>query len=472
MKKYIKILSISVTTLFMGCSDQLELFPVDSLVEETAYNTVSDLQFGINGVIGNFDFRYAIGFNSIFTDNTTLGEDTGGQDTNYGQQDLISATGGFSFGSGLLWNNRYANINNMNRLFEAAATITPSPGEQDQYNNILAQNYAFRALAHYELLLYYGLNIQNGDALGVPYVDYVSADATPARNTTAEVLEGNNNDLDQAIALFPEGFSDINFATPDFVNFLRARIALETLNNPEAINLANGLIADYDLANQAEYFDMFREDANKTEVVYNFDNVQGFDYNINFVWNFNGQGPKFEMSTELYNLLEDDDIRKTVLVDPISNPAEGLIVVGKYPENADFLAINDFKAMRISEMYLLRAEAYAKSGQFTLAANDVLAVQTARKSSTPEPITFSGLPDAIEQIIAERRIELAFEAHRYIDIKRVRNITNQGIVRIEELGDCGGAYNCILAPGDNRFTLPIPIAETNANPVITQAPGY
>lgn len=472
MKKYIGILSISLTTLFMGCSDQLERFPVDSLVEETAYNTVGDLQFGLNGVLGNFDFRYGIGFNSIFTDNTNLGEDSGGQDTNYGQQDLISATGGFSFGAALLWNNRYANINNMNRLFAAAGTITPAPSETDQYNNILAQNYAFRALAHYELLLYYGLNIQNGDALGVPYVDYVSADATPARNTTAEVLEAINNDLDQALALFPAGTTDINFATPDFVNFLKARIALETLNNSNAISLANGLIANYTLADQAQYFDMFREDANKTEVIYNFDNVQGFDYNINFVWNFNGQGPKFEVSAELYNLLEDDDIRKTVLIDPISMPDDGLIVVGKYPENADFNAINDFKAMRISEMYLLRAEAYAKSGQFTLAANDVLAVQTARKSSVPAPVAFTDLQDAIQQIIAERRIELAFEGHRYLDVKRVRDITGEGITREEALGDCGGAYNCLIAPSDPRFTLPIPIGETNANTVITQAPGY
>ena len=44
MKKYLVILTLATATYFVGCSDQLDRFPVDSLVEETAYNTVSDLQ--------------------------------------------------------------------------------------------------------------------------------------------------------------------------------------------------------------------------------------------------------------------------------------------------------------------------------------------------------------------------------------------------------------------------------------------
>jgi len=472
MKKYLLICTLSVAAIFTSCSDQLDRFPVDSLVEETAYNTVSDLRFGLNGIIGTHDNDYIIGFNSIFTDESRIGVDTGGQDLTYYQQVLNSASPSFSFQGQVLWNDRYENINNMNRLIVAAGGITPGPTEVDEYNNILAQTYAFRALSHYDLLLYYGLDFTIESALGVPYVDYVSADATPARNTTGEVLAGIEADLQQALALFPAGTNDINFATPDFVTFLRARIALESGNNAAAIGFCNSLIANYDLANTTQYFDMFNEDANKQEVIFNYDNVQGADSGINFIWNFSGQGPKFEISTGLFASLEADDIRRTVMLDPVSVVEDDLLIVGKYPINADTQAINDFKAMRISEIYLIRAEAYAKSSQFGLSAADVFAIQDARRASTPDPVAYSSLTEAIDVIIAERRIELAFEGHRYTDLKRVRSITGSGIVR--DPADCGGANPCELVPTSNKWILPIVQGEINANPAIAdqQAPGY
>lgn len=472
MKKYLVILTLMITTVFVSCSDQLDRFPVDELVEETAYNSVNDLQFGLNGIIGNYDYNYIIGFNSIFTDNTRLGVDNGGQEVGYHQQ-LLNPGSGTLNGSALIWDNRYSGINDMNRLLVAASTIAPG-ASVDAYNNILAQTYAFRALAHYELLLYYALDMTDDSALGVPYVNYVSADATPARNTVGDVLAGIQNDLDQALALFPAGTNDINFATPDFVTFLRARIALETGDNQAAIGFCNSLIPNYPLADFSQYIGMFNEDADKTEVVWNYDNVQGSDYGINFIWNFSGQGPKFEISKELYDLYEDTDIRKTTVLDAVSAPDDDLLIIGKYPINADTQAINDFKAMRISEIYLIRAEAYAKTSQLDLAAADVLAVQTARHLTAPAAIDYTSLPQAVAGVIAERRLELAFEGHRYTDIKRVRSISNSGIVRFEDIGDCGGAIPCNVPASSEKFILPIPQSELNGNDVISgqQAPGY
>ncbi len=469
MKKYLGILTLTLVTLLSSCSDQLDRFPIDSLVEETAYKTVNDLKFGLAGALGNYTFNPQITFNSIFTDNTRLGRDNGGQLTPLHQQ-ILNADGGDQG----LWSVRYAVINNFNRLLKAAENITPSTAEQNDYNNVLAQAYAFRAFAHYELLLYYGFNFMDNAALGVPYVDYVSTDATPARNTTGEVLTGIQADLDRALALFPAGTSNINFATPDFVTFLRARIALESGDNTGAITYCTTLIAKYSLATQAQYFSMFNEDANTTEVIYKYDNVQGFDFGINFIWNFSGQGPKFEISHSLWDTIDDDDIRKAVLLDPASNVADDLLIIGKYPINVDTQAINDFKAMRISEIYLIRAEAYAKTTQFGLAAADVMAVQAVRHSTPQDAIAYTNLVGAIEGILAEKRIELAYEGHRYIDIKRVRSITNLGIERGSIPGDCGGAYPCTLPATSPKFILPIPTNELNGNPVIRaqQAPGY
>ena len=75
MKKYLSILTLAGTVLLSSCSDQLDRFPVDQLVEETAFQTVSDLQLGLAGAIGNYDPRNFVEFNSIFTDNCGLGVD-------------------------------------------------------------------------------------------------------------------------------------------------------------------------------------------------------------------------------------------------------------------------------------------------------------------------------------------------------------------------------------------------------------
>jgi hypothetical protein len=46
-----------LSLLFMGCEDQLERLPIDELVEETAFQTVDDLQLGLNALIGNYNYE-------------------------------------------------------------------------------------------------------------------------------------------------------------------------------------------------------------------------------------------------------------------------------------------------------------------------------------------------------------------------------------------------------------------------------
>ncbi|TCK65270.1 putative outer membrane starch-binding protein [Winogradskyella wandonensis] len=470
MKNNLLIAFLFSITL-MGCSDQLERFPIDSLVEETAFQTVEDLQRGLSAVIGNYSPSALVNHNSVFTDNCKLGVNNGGQQLNNLNQILDSQTGGAG-----LWNNRYGMINDANRLFAAAERITPDASEQADYNNILGQAYAFRALAHWDLLLYFGFDVTNPSAEGVPYIDFVSTTATPARNTVGEVLTGIQDDLTEAKTRLA-GATDISFATPDFVDFVRARIALETGDYPTAVSLASSIIASYPLADQSQYFNMFNEDADTTEVIWRYDNVQGFSYNIAGTWIFTGTGGGFvEMSNELFGLLDPSDVRQAVNVDPASllgaagaNPE---ILIGKYPPNADTQYINDFKGMRVSEAYLIRAEANARLSQFGPAANDVAAIRSARFGTTVAPLTYSSVANAIEDIIAERRLELAYEGHRYNDIKRVRDVLNVGIERID--ADCVdlGSFPCTLPVDSEKWIFPIPQAEINANTNLTQAPGY
>ena len=472
MKKYF-LIPIIVTLLFaVSCDDQLERFPVDSLVEETAYQSVSDLEAGLRGAINSINRgggqTSLIAFNSIFTDNTRIGVDNGGQQLNLLNQLLNSATGDQG-----TWGDRYNAINNFNRVLAGAAAITPTSGETTTYNNILAQCYAFRAYLHHDLLTYYSEDLLNSSSLGVFYQNTVTTSDFPARQTVGEIVIEIENDLTLAASLMPASSTDKNYANLDFITFLRARVALYSGDYTTAISNANTLIASYSLANPTQYAAMFNGDADTTEVIFKFDNVQGNNSNIAGNWIFTGTGGNFiEMSTGLFGLFAIGDVRRTVNVDPSSDPGAMEFTIGKYPAGADTNYINDYKAMRLSEIYLIRAEAHARKAapNFAAAAADVNAVRTARFSTPQTTATYTSLNEAITDIKAERRLELCYEGFRYVDIKRYRNILNQGIDRAAS--DCVGGIPCSLPVSSEKFTFPIPQAEINANPNMTQNSGY
>ena len=163
------------------------------------------------------------------------------------------------------------------------------------------------------------------------------------------------------------------------------------------------------------------------------------------------------------------NIRFDVNVNPASDVANNEHLINKYPFTPG-VSINDFKAARISEVYLMRAEARARNNSFATAASDIKAIRDARTGSSTNLDMYSSLSDAITAIKEERRLELAFEGHRYIDSKRYRNIVGEGIVRADI--DCPGATPCVLPVSSEKFVFPIPTVEINGNPNIQQNPGY
>jgi hypothetical protein len=83
--------------------------------------------------------------------------------------------------------------------------------------------------------------------------------------------------------------------------------------------------------------------------------------------------------------------------------------------------------------------------------------------------SFAGWNDTgaqvLEDILIERRKELAFEGSRFWDLVRLgrswTKVSNQS-----------PASTVAVAPGNIALLFPIPIAERNANPNISQNPGY
>ena len=466
-----KIVLITIMSLFAltSCNDALDILPEDQIPAEGAFTSVEDLQNGMNAVYRQYNPANTIDYSSNFVDDTRIGADNGGQKVTFHNWVLQSN----SAESQSMWLNNYSTINSINRVLAAAQSITPSASEQAQYNKIKGDCYALRAFLHLELLSYYGIDYDAASE-GVPYSDIVVVFEQLARNTSGEVFAKIYEDLDTASGLVDASFVDNGYVTRDFITAVRARAALYEGNSTVALAATQNLMAKYPLANQSQYASMFGDDGDNTEVIFKLYRTDGNnDQRIGGVWHFTGTGGAFmEMSNGFYNLITSDpsDIRSSVNVDPASNPGAGLLQIGKYLGKGGFDYLNDVKVFRVSEMYLIRAEILAKSSDFSGAAKLLKQIRDARTGSVTAAPSFSTLTDAMDEILLERRKELAYEGHRYVDLKRTRSITSDGLER--DAADCGGATPCSLISSDFRWTFPIPNSELNGNPNITQAPGY
>jgi hypothetical protein len=212
-------------------------------------------------------------------------------------------------------------------------------------------------------------------------------------------------------------------------------------------------------------------------------------------YNTNGSyltgGPLYDMGRNLFNLYTQplgggaEDFRRWSFVDRSATisatPATATrvteqIVIDKYPGKAGAHTANDIKVFRASEIYFIKAECLARSGDLTGAADLIRQVRQARNyivgAVVPTPV-YANPTAAYSDILTERRKELAFEGHRYIDLKRLG--VDAGATGTDRDATDGANSNATsplnILLGDYRFTLPIPQAERNINN-IPQNDGY
>ena len=495
MKKInLYITGLLFLSLAYSCNDAIEITQPGRFSADNAFQSVEDLSLGLLGTYNQLDITDQISFNSTFTDEISIGFDNGGQglgDGTFGY--ILNSTSRIPLQT---WIDQYDAINASTRLIEAAPLITPTAAEQDNYNNILGQAYAIRAYAHFVLYAYYTTDYTDDSVLSVIAVDFVpEVDQELGRNTAGEVVALINSDLARADELLSDDTSDPTFINKDFVTALRARMAAYRQEYASAATLAASLTAKYPLADTAQYFAMF-DDADNTEVIFKLERSIADDYDTQaiqgggwagscyaFVSATKEGGPFFEMSRSLYNAMDEDDVRLRRMIDPSSEPdpdyatnpnfrLEDILVIRKYPGSDGQPLLNDLKIFRASEMVLIQAEAAAASGDLAGAAGFIKQIRDARYASDQPMPNYSSESAAYRGIMDERRIELALEAHRYLDLKRLG--ARAGVTVDRDPLDCQINNSCTFSISDHRWTLPIPQDELNANTVIReqQNPGY
>jgi starch-binding outer membrane protein, SusD/RagB family len=125
---------------------------------------------------------------------------------------------------------------------------------------------------------------------------------------------------------------------------------------------------------------------------------------------------------------------------------------------------NDFYMIRLPDIMLLKAEALVQKGDIP-GALDI--VNTIRARVKLEPKTAATAEEANDIIADERRMELAFEGHRWFDLLRTGKALE---VMNAETGGSGNNLNYNVQP--HRLLMPVPQNQIDLNPRLTQNPGY
>jgi hypothetical protein len=210
--------------------------------------------------------------------------------------------------------------------------------------------------------------------------------------------------------------------------------------------------------------------------------VASMIYNGNNCWGEEGatQSLMEDMGygTEMMNI---DQRWKYILTDqpPVKNGVN-MFYISKFSEQDGSPTLCSPVFLRLAEVYLNRAEAYAKQGDVESAADDLNTILKNRLI-VPEGeniedylYDFSTInsDEIVDIVLKERRIELAFEGHRIFDLLRngkdiVRNYwgfhldTYNGVPPSSEPGlDAGGV---LFHADDPEVIYPIPSSEINTN---------
>ena len=480
-----------VLSIASSCNDAIEIEQPGRLGADNAFQSISDLRGGLLGAYNFLDTTPEMGFTASFTDESYRGRDNGGQNQNTLNFN-VNSNSGYAFS---IWSNNYGAIGLANRIIAAAGNIDRND-DPTEYDNVLGQAYAIRAFSHFQVLTYFSTDYTDDSALAGLLLTEPTTDifASVPRSTNGEFYTQIESDLNTAAGLITSD-EGVTFMGQDFITALRARAAAYRGQYGVADGLAASLLADYPIANQAQYFAMY-DDTDFTEVIFSLERSRNDSYDgqglagggwagslFAFIDPSAGGGPFMEISRSTYNIMDNTpDIRlpRSVnlaesTIDPgyVTNDNfinDDVLLVFKYPGSDGQPLMNDLKVFRSAEMLLIRAEAAADANNLTAAAGFIDQLRDARFGSDQPTPNYGSQTEAFGGILDERRLEMLFEGHRWVDIKRLGARGNRSIDR--DAKECSFLAGCTLPNTDFRFTLPIPLSELTANSGVQQNPGY
>lgn len=447
--KYKILVLLAAVVSIVGCEDNLELEPEQSLLPEVVINNPANLQNVLTGIYDE------AGQGVSYGGQINLAAELLGNDTD------LSWNGTFEQPAQLIekqltpdntfvrdyWLNAYE-VNNQANI--VLANLDVFEDESDR-NRVEGEAKFLRALAYFDLARLFGQSYEAGGGntqLAAPIVLNAilnPADITsPSRDNVEDVYAQVIEDLQSAYNLLPD--SNGVFADKYAAQALLARVYLQQGNYSGARDAANDVLENSGHTLTATYDGAFNNDGDSSEDIFAWQVTSQDGANLmNTFWagqDFGGRqgNPDVSINASFFNIFDDpNDARSQFFYTTSSGTA-----TTKWQSQ-----FANIPFLRIAEMHLIRAESnFRLSTAIGLAPlAEINALRGRSNAAALGAIT-------LQDIIDERKRELAFEGFALHDIKRL-----QGTV---------GTLNY----DDNSLVMPIPQRERDANPNLMQNPGY
>lgn len=346
-----------------------------------------------------------------------------------------------------LWAAIYRTINISNNILEAVPTVQDITFSQADRNKSRGEAYFLRAYSYFDLVrLWTNVPLQLRPTR-------TAADANGVGNSSpAEVYQQIKLDLDSAENLLPAGINR-NRANKYTAKALKARLFLYLKDWSQAESYATDLINTSGFSLNSSYSQLYTA-KNTAESIFEI------DYTVNNANSWASNWFASNITGGKREFLPTDDF-----IALANNPAIGgtrsallLSIAGVTYGNMNYkIATGEDQVyvLRLAEMYLIRAEARAEKTAPDLAGGllDLNRIRT--RANVPAIVTVTDKTDLVNKIQQERRIELAYESHRWFDLIRT------------------GKAQAVLGITDaNHLLLPIPKQQVLVNPALRQNPGY
>ena len=391
------------------------------------------------------------------------------------------------------WYVSYKIINDVNTVIEAAEKISNPDIAVQQ---LLGECYFLRAFVHFNLVKVFGKPYTvDANADGVILRTSTAQASVITRATVKEVYDAVIADAEKAATLMNQS-RGVQYATKEAAWALLSRVNLYKEDNAKAIEYADKVInsGKFSLETATSFPALFANAKSGRETIFTIAFTALEDYgkfgsiaSMIYSDGNSGWGEEFA-SQSLRDTMsgQPDDVRWSYIV-PLKD-AGGIVqkkngieiyYISKFSFQDGSPTLSSPIMFRLAEMYLNRAEAKAKSGSNEGALDDVDMI---RKNRGLENVLYNGqIPTgktALDIVLKERRIELAFEGHRVYDVYRNKQSLNRtywgyhlpGLKEadINLAQQPAGYANMIVPYTSNRIIYYLPVDEIQTNTLCTQ----
>lgn len=487
-------LYIMLAAVMLSATSCLDKLPEDEVPFDQAIQTVDDVNLAVIGIYDAYKSKY------LYSGNLTLLPDL--------QTDLVYGINGNTNIYGDIWRwkdilatntdieavygSLYEVINRCNFLLDRVDNVRKNTTDDtalDKLDQCCGEAYFARALAYSELIkLFCKAYESDEDAtnqLGVILSQHYRGDEEMKRSSLKDSYQFVLDDLDRAADLLEleEDFSGVLYDTPYFNEYtvyaLRARVALYMKKWDEAIKYSTKVIESgyYTLSSCTQqissgisYYKYMWTNDHSTEAIWKV----GFTINsyggrlgtIFANYDYTTLRPDYVPAKWAINLYDANDLRASTFFQSFTTGySHGLTwpLLIKYFGNEEFtnykiLHVTMPKVLRLSEQYLIRAEAYVQSGKTAEAGKDITAIRAARYATYGGSTPMGDKENAMKVIEEERVKELYMEGFRLQDLKR----WHKGFKRELQDQSLSNGSSLKVEADDPMFVWPIPQHELDA----------